>query len=72
METFEELTVEDVGEWLEEKGFPSAVIDAFKGMCYSYTSLLLSFRMYVDLGSKFRDKAVIRISAAAAKARTCT
>ena len=33
-ETFEELmkTVDDVGDWLQEKGFSSEIIDAFKGM----------------------------------------
>ena len=33
-ETFEELmkTVDNVGDWLQEKGFSSKIIDAFKGM----------------------------------------
>ena len=43
-ETFEELlkTVDDVADWLQEKGFSSDIIDAFKGMGHDLVEVLVS------------------------------
>ena len=43
-EAFEELlkTVDDVADWLQEKGFSSDIIDAFKGMGHDLVEVLVS------------------------------
>ena len=43
-ETFEELlkTVDDVADWLQEKGFSSDIIEAFKGMGHDLVEVLVS------------------------------
>ena len=48
-ETFEELmqTVDDVADWLQEKGFSSDIIDAFKGMVEVWCRLFICREMEI-------------------------